>query len=637
LSSANAAKPFSAEWMLKRLKASINSADKRYSPAVNVSLPINRHFEWMGRTPAFADELEKFLSNGKEHLEHHEYLLSELVKHEFISASSSRKVRLQLKGLSNFLPLLIQSGSKPIRYVLLKRKSARPLAILEKVDDSLRELLAKRRPDDPISTVQSSTTLKESDANSLRHRVGKMIDFLREAIAIAEGLPAHLCNRPILLLLGGAGMGKTHLLCDIAESRLKQGYPTLLILGQQLPTARHPIEAIIARLGLTLSVDEFLDQFDDLAKRKRKRALIIVDAINESDRKAWKRHLPNIIAAIERRKHIGIVLSCRSPFEKTTIPDRTQIFRLYHQGFQERELDALWTYFKHYHIPLPEIPFLPDEFSNPLFLKIFCESLEKATVRQKHARVKEISSGQEGILNIFEDFVIEKAKNVGKRFGLNPLTIWNIIKEGVAAKMAVEARSWLKENEIDAILNTYHIELLDRKPLIQALAHEGLLTEDVYFDQEGKNHFEIVRLPYQKFSDHLIARNLLKRYLNRADPKASTTPGTPLGDLVFPISGPRKEPGIVEALLAEFPQWTRNVGEMLDNAPRLDYEIMSLFLAGLPWRKPQCFNSSTQKYIGGLVQHKDFQRDALSILVGLGVLTVPGFTFHDLSTSARFQ
>lgn len=49
-----------------------------------------------------------------------------------------------------------------------------------------------------------------------------------------------LSNNPFLLLEGKAGVGKSHLLADVIETRITSGYPSLLILGQQLTSDESP-------------------------------------------------------------------------------------------------------------------------------------------------------------------------------------------------------------------------------------------------------------------------------------------------------------------------------------------------------------------------------------------------------------
>jgi len=55
----------------------------------------------------------------------------------------------------------------------------------------------------------------------------------------------------------------------------------------------------------------------------------------------------------------------------------SQIKKVIHQGFTSHEYEASNLFFDNYGLKQPSIPLLQTEFSNPLFLKIFCEDLNK--------------------------------------------------------------------------------------------------------------------------------------------------------------------------------------------------------------------------------------------------------------------
>ena len=59
------------------------------------------------------------------------------------------------------------------------------------------------------------------------------------------------------------------------------------------------------------------------------------------------------------------------PTEKTS-----SIAELEHQGFSGRELEATERFFSVFGLEQPGIPLLALEFTNPLFLKLYCEGLK---------------------------------------------------------------------------------------------------------------------------------------------------------------------------------------------------------------------------------------------------------------------
>ena len=58
---------------------------------------------------------------------------------------------------------------------------------------------------------------------------------MAELHALVESDAAMLVNVPALLVTGLAGRGKTHLLCDVAKSRVLAGRPTILVTEAIFP------------------------------------------------------------------------------------------------------------------------------------------------------------------------------------------------------------------------------------------------------------------------------------------------------------------------------------------------------------------------------------------------------------------
>ena len=181
--------------------------------------------------------------------------------------------------------------------------------------------------------------------------------------------------KPILLVLGEAGIGKTHLVCDIAKNRLDRGLPpTVIVLGEQLLEIDDPLESIFKACSLKGSKHQILGELNATGKRKKSRSLIIVDAINEADRKSWKSGIRKLIEDLEKYPWVGLVMTCRTPFESLALPKRLRLITEYHQGFSENELEAMVIFFDFYEIPLPEVPLLISEFSSPFVSELLLQN-----------------------------------------------------------------------------------------------------------------------------------------------------------------------------------------------------------------------------------------------------------------------
>jgi hypothetical protein len=100
------------------------------------------------------------------------------------------------------------------------------------------------------------------------------------------------------------------------------------------------------------------------------RALLIIDAINEGDRREWKRVLPGLRRRLGDYPNVALVVSCRQPFDDQLFSRRVRahFVSVYHDGFAEREFDAQLSFFDYYDIPAPHFPLITEEFSRPLII-----------------------------------------------------------------------------------------------------------------------------------------------------------------------------------------------------------------------------------------------------------------------------
>ncbi len=620
MTSQRAARLFTPKWFAKHIRASIAQADTRYTPDANVSLPIEEIFDGLGKTSRFLSTFQGFSDKCSKKRELHGLRIG-LQEHQISSTQTTRRISKRLGDLVEKLKTINTSPFEGIDYRAIQRSIKSIFKTLGPIQDQLWELERKTRQETSETGNPAGSQTKKRSIRELLYDIREIQGLLREIDAFVEGSPAKLCNLPSLLLLGGPGMGKTHLLCDIAKRRVLSGLPTILILGQQLTNNQDPLDGLVGTLGANIAGPEFLSRLNRLAYKKGCRVLLLIDAINEGHRKSWKRYLRKFLEEARKHPGIAVALSCRIPFESVTVPKRARLIRVFHQGFAERELEALKVYFHRYRLPLPEVPLLTPEFTNPYFLKLFCETLENAVAKQQHRRIREISSGQEGMTNIFEDFVIARAKRISKTLGYEPLLIWKTLKETFASYMSDKKQLSIIRREALVLLSEHEPSRKKCESFLQALIHEGLLSEDVVYDVASKKMLEVVRFPYQKFSDHLIARCLLGKHFDRRSPEEAFKLGKPLGDLFKNVATASDNAGIIEALLIDFPERIRNSGELFDYLPdkKISGDLAALFVRGLYWRKPSSFNKSTDNWVNTLVNHEGFKNQVLDSLLALGI------------------
>ncbi len=504
----------------------------------------------------------------------------------------------------------------------------------------------------------------EKDSN-LKSRLGYERHDTQKFLSVSEDVTAALrpltepLQQQVLVVRGEWGTGKTHSLCDIVAIRMRARLPALLVLGQQLASRINPLDAIAAHTGLAATGESLLRQLDRMGRAKRTRALLMVDAINEGDRTAWRQHLTAVIREVRKYPHVSLVVSCRRPFDDEIITARSasQVAFIEHRGFADIEFDAQLTFFRHYRLQAPQFPLLDDEFARPLFLKILCKSLVGLTVRNQHRQLRTFASGQRGMTQLLERFVLETGDAIERRFQLKGKTCWQILKgarpypaaaiDGIAPRMAAAGTNAIPRDEALAIISLFVTAQRVAVPpadVLRAMMTEGLLAEDVQWSSEARE--TVVRLPYERFSDHLIARHLLEQFLDTTSPATiaqSLAAANPLAN-VFAIakwSSSYAMPGVASAIMLEFPERVRNHvpdGEVelvfyLPEERRLLEPFRRAFLQGLHWRSAESFTPQTRDLISRLLESRDDGPDEVyEVLVGLA--TRPG---HPLSAGLLFE
>ena len=162
------------------------------------------------------------------------------------------------------------------------------------------------------------------------------------------------------LLYGEAGIGKSHLLCDMSLRRIENNLPTIFLLGSQY-RGGNPIELIKDALDLKLHRDkQVLGAIDAAGESFGSRALIIIDAINEGlNRDDWRNHIKSFLSQLSEFNNIAILLSCRSTYLRYILPDSIKkegLVLIKHPGFEGYENAAAEKYLSKQGISKPSAP-----------------------------------------------------------------------------------------------------------------------------------------------------------------------------------------------------------------------------------------------------------------------------------------
>jgi len=576
----------------------INLAGPRYSPETNVDLPLSDNFHGLCRTVEFYNEiriLTGLIRKGSkydksdwddENIDKGNKLLSKTIYelHEIVS---------DIKDYS----------SETINWTEITR-------LTEDADSQLLNLIDnyKRRKNElkDVRAKSQGTSYQSTPSDKIGYTIRNLRELHRTIMhldKLSKKSKARLSNNPYLLITGNAGMGKTHLLCDLYRVRTEETdhpLPTFLSFGEQYRNVSDFWDTFLHSQGLSSffkNKTEFLKHIDCLARVNCCRSLIMIDALNESSDDFWKSHFTGLLDDVSNYKHVALVVTIRTGFEDTVLTT-DQINRLEcvnHTGFAEVEWQAVTMYFEHNNIPLPEIPILYPEFQYPLFLKLFCEAFRK----KKQTRAKQdIFRGHEGSTFIFEAFIDKVSRPLVKKYGLvkkTNLDIWNSIIKPMAKTMVDINSDRISESAVHCIIHASHPQVTP-SDLIHDM--EKLLLITRYPSVVNKGSFDI-GFPFQKFSDHLIIRYIFEKYesefgkknKNLITAKRFFSKRRKLGKTICS----RWYLGLLDALSIQCPEQLKGI-EFIEVAPYLmrntqtaHYAIIG-FIDSLVWRKSSAFS-----------------------------------------------
>ncbi len=457
---------------------------------------------------------------------------------------------------------------------------------------------------------------------------------------------------PKLLLRGEWGTGKTHLLCDFTQDRIGHSQATLLVLAKNFQ-GRNVVAEICSRIEIESTEVEVFDRLEKLACEAAERAIVIIDGVEEGRRPEWRKAIATLQALVADRPNIGLIVSCRTPLEPYAIKqeDLEKFHTVTHLGFDDQEFDAQTEFFLYYNLPLPEVPLLNREFSRPLTLKLICQSLKNLTGKKMKQGFAGIASGQRGMTYVLESFVNHIGKPIEQQYGLGVNGCWKLMKGsdgivGFAAIMAEKVRGYVLRSEADRIIKTNYPGLrpAQRRQLLEELRTNGLIEEDVVWSKKksGSRSRIVFRLPYQRFSDHLVARYLLKKYLDdvssAAAIKRSFTGKSPLAR-IFRVSNRNRqkyaEPSLAQALIAEFPERARpylppmqcELYFVLPKRAQNFNAYFNPFIEGVFWRDPAAFNEGTKVVINHYLNADSWTREHMLDALA-AVSTKPKHPYH---------
>ncbi|MFV8353910.1 AVAST type 2 anti-phage system protein Avs2 [Flavobacterium sp. XS2P14] len=504
----------------KHIHCSIVGLGPRFTEELNFKLPIAKYFNDIAKDAMF---FKRFFKIVDDWILNHGY--GKIDKN--IHLEQIEKVNKDLKAkVSKWIKELNHSVTSSIDVEwLFDELDQLDTTIKSKFDD----LYQLRRDEEK----KSQDTKKEYDYRyPFEKEIGRLHEISRNnndfICDLSDKINIKLANNPFLIVKGDAGNGKSHLLGDIAKTRIDGNLPTLLLLGQNLISSKNIWENFNSELGLDCKKKELLSELNNIGKQIGSRVLVLVDAINEGGGKdLWYSRIAEFINDFREYPYTGLVLSIRTTYLDHVIPtevlNNPNLTVIIHEGFKGNEYAALKLFCEHHGLKQPHFPILAPEFTKPLFLKLICEAV-KVTPQ------KTFPQGFQGISNIFKIYI----QSLNTKFeSKRPEYKNRKIVEKAIHSLAYECFG--KDRRI--LLLEKAIELFDEKYskftyLINDLIEENVFIRRFDYNYESNTNEEVIYFSYERLGDFYIAEELLNKYKTVEEVKLAFQKENEFGKLI---------------------------------------------------------------------------------------------------------
>ncbi|BAV12782.1 hypothetical protein MOSL_P10023 (plasmid) [Moraxella osloensis] len=465
-------KELSESWFKNQNRKSIATLGKRYTPELNIHLPVAMNFEALARTTWFKQEYSKKFD---------EILVALLEQLDRIDKLKAFEINTKqvLNLLKDKLNLSMYDDIQVLPVELL----------LSEIDLAIKNC--------------QETLNDDSISHSTEEHIEKIIDNLYELKTQVNSDEIRLFNGNVLWLNGEAGVGKSHLIADFINGFSKDSLASILLLGQDFIEKSNFEHQIMNRqLELTFDFQHFLSILDTIAETQRQRVILAIDALNEgAGKELWPSQLNSLISQLRDYPRIGLILSVRNTYQSIITKELSKVSRqiiteVTHYGFENHEFEAVQTYFAYYGFPLPTVPLLNSEFSNPLYLGLLCESL-------KNNGLDELPKGYQG----FNQLVFSYVKGIQKKISdeLDEDESLRLVERAIEVLVAYEVQN--KVSYIDYLLAkrlineelNQDISEVHAKKFIDYLIKEGVLSKNI-FHSDGN---ESIYFTYERIGDYL--------------------------------------------------------------------------------------------------------------------------------------
>ena len=570
---------FADEEMMRFNAESIKDLGKRYIPELNIDVEVAEYFRVLSRGKSLESFLEEKLSLAENvcgKIERSSYCHDALEKVESVKNSIKQIKRTPVTGidqiaLDEFLTALVTLG-------------------------------------EAVQNIASKVVDKDISTNESFRKYNRIYGLGVDVLNVYNDLNRdvmRLINDPVLILEGDAGVGKSHLMADVVLRREKEKQMSLLFLGQKFVTDEDPFTQMMRMLYFSGTSNELLEMLEAKAESTGHRVIIFIDAINEGHGLTiWQNNIRSFVDQIRQHPWLGLVMSIRSSYQPAILPleefGYDYCVTAWHHGFGINTQKAVQLFFREYELLYPTVPFLNPEFSNPLFLHLFCEGM-------KNNGYRKIPDGVRGITSVMSLFLdgVEKSLRRKKQY---PATI-KVVERAVRQIVAYTTKGRRHEVPIDIaveLLSNIYPRIFVEGELLECLISEGVFSKNVFFKDDGK-YGECIYLTYERFENMLQATYLIDELQYDAEA---------LENYVRTVKTPVN--GLLESLAILLPE--RKGAELYDALPnfRRRKAVVFAVLSSLIWREENTIGSHLDAYFAEFMNEERFRDLLIRTVIEIG-------------------
>jgi hypothetical protein len=494
------------DWFSTQVEKQIRNVGGKFIPNLHTETYADFCIHSLLGDPTFRE----YLKEQMERLEGYISEFDELVQRETDVSIVSQDVRDKLVTCSNELRKSFVEVAKALSNIIDYLPSGE-FEKIKKINWDLIEREFNKRHADFSQTfidynielefkeeVQESVIryLRTDSASLIADKVALLLYEMMEDIKRTKMIDLHI--------FGGAGVGKTHIACHMCQDRLNNGIPAILLLGNHF-TGNIPLEKQILQIldiPSSYSWESFVQALQVAAEAYNTKIPIVIDALNEAQNvDLWIDKLLGLTYEISKLSRVVLITTCRLSYKSKIWQPPEPKNTIETLGFEPDSLeDAIAKYFDWYKIKC-DITLAPlNQFKNPLFLKIFCESQNRDRTFEK-----QIYLGEQTLLQVFEDYVTQCNEAICLKLDKLPsaFIVQNALKK-LAEELWNQKTRYVSFSDAVQLIDSTDKQTVDWSQSITRaiLDEEFLINRDVINDQE------VVHFAYSLLGGYIIAKEI---------------------------------------------------------------------------------------------------------------------------------